>query len=244
MCGRYSLSTPIQTLATTLSAAVDPRLEPQPPRYNVAPTNVMPVLRVVEHRRWLVPARWGLVPHWAHDLGVGSSMINARSETLFEKAAFRDSLPRRRCLVVVDGVYEWQLRGTKKVPMRVAYGDGRPFTLAGLWARWRGAGVDVESFTIVTMTAIDELRPLHERMPVIVDDGDRDAWLDPDCADVDLVRFASPRPRPELTVTEVSSRVGNVRNDDAGVLQPDIEPPSQATAARRRRRTAAQGTLI
>jgi putative SOS response-associated peptidase YedK len=244
VCGRYSLSTPIQALATTLSAAIDPRLASQPPRYNVAPTNIMPVLRVVDGRRWLMPARWGLVPHWAHDPGIGSSMINARSETLCEKAAFRDSLPRRRCLIVVDGVYEWQVRGTKKVPMRIALDDARPFTLAGLWARWRGADVELETFTIVTMAAIDALRPLHDRMPLIIDDKDRDDWLDPDRADVDLVHLTSPRPRPELTLTEVSTRVGNVRNDDAAVLQRDVEAPSPPATTRRRRRSALQGTLI
>lgn len=229
MCGRYKLTATVQELAALLEAGIDPRLEKQPRRFNVAPTDVMPVVRVIDGRRWLMPARWGLVPFWAHDLKIGSTMINARSETLFEKPAFRESLQKRRCLVVVDGFYEWQQRGGRRVPQLIAFDDGRSFTLAGLWARWRGEPGEVETFTIVTTAANEALRAVHDRMPVLVDERDREEWLDPDNATVDLERIASPRPWPGVTLTPVSSRVGNVRNDDAELLLPDAEGTATTT---------------
>ena len=231
MCGRYKLTATVQELSALLEAGVDPRLEKQPPRFNVAPTDVMPLVRVVDGRRWLLPARWGLVPFWARDLKIGSTMINARSETLFEKPAFRESLQKRRCLVVVDGFYEWQKHGTRKVPQLIAFNDGRPFTLAGLWACWRGEPGEVETFTIVTTTANDALRGVHDRMPVLVDEGDREEWLDPENATVDLERLASPRPWPGITLTPVSARIGNVRHDDAGLLEPDVTTATKTTLA-------------
>ncbi len=212
-----------------LEAGIDPRLEKLPRRYNVAPTDVMPIVRVVDGQRWLMPSRWGLVPFWAHDLKIGSTMINARSETLFEKPAFRESLQKRRCLVVVDGFYEWRQQGGRKVPQLIAFDDGRPFTLAGLWARWRGAPGEVETFTIVTTAANEALRAVHDRMPVLVDERDREEWLDPDNATVDLERLASPRPWPGVTLTPVSSRVGNVKNDDAELLVADAAPATETT---------------
>jgi putative SOS response-associated peptidase YedK len=238
MCGRYKLTATVQELAAMLQAGVDPRLEKQPRRYNVAPTDVMPIVRVVDGRRLLMPARWGLVPFWAHDLKIGSTMINARSETLFEKPAFRESLQKRRCLVVVDGFYEWQQQGSRKVPQLIAFDDGRPFTLAGLWARWKGAPGEVETFTIVTTAANDTLRAVHDRMPVLVDERDREEWLDPENGAVDLERLASPRAWPGVTMSPVSSRVGNVRHDDADLLAPDA-PTTAAEATPTKKKRAA-----
>jgi putative SOS response-associated peptidase YedK len=234
MCGRYKLTASVQELAAMLEAGIDPRLEKLPRRYNVAPTDVMPIVRVVDGRRLLMPARWGLVPFWAKDLKIGSSMINARSETLFEKPAFRESLQKRRCLVVVDGFYEWAPLGGRKVPRLIAFDDGRPFTLAGLWARWKGEPGEVETFTIVTTAANEVLSRVHDRMPVLIEDRDREEWLDPDNATVDLERLATPRPWPGVGLRAVSSRLGNVRHDDASLLVPDAEAaPVRATRAKK-----------
>jgi putative SOS response-associated peptidase YedK len=238
MCGRYKLTTTVQELAAMLDAGVDPRLEKQPRRFNVAPTDVMPIVRVVDGRRWILPARWGLVPLWARDLKIGSTMINARSETLFQKPAFRESLRNRRCLVVVDGFYEWQQQGGRRVPQLIAFEDGRPFTLAGLWARWKGEPGEVETFTIVTTSANDALRAVHDRMPVLVDERDREEWLDPDNATVDLERLAAPRPWPGVTLRAVSSRVGNVRHDDADLLEADAPTAAAAPTSTKKRQAA------
>lgn len=228
MCGRYKLTATMQELAAMLHAGIDPRLDKLPRRYNVAPTNMMPIVRVVDGARLLLPARWGLVPFWARDLKIGSTMINARSETLFEKPAFRESLQKRRCLVVVDGFYEWAADGSRKAPRLIAFDDGRPFTLAGLWSCWQGEPGEVETFTIVTTAANETLARVHDRMPVLVDDRDREEWLDPDHATVDLERLSAPRPWPGVTLRAVSSRVGNVRNDDPALLEQDPPPPTAA----------------
>ncbi len=249
MCGRYKLTTTVAELAAQFGAELDPRLESQRPRYNVAPTDVMPVLRMVDGHRLLQPLRWGLVPFWARDLRIGSTMINARSETLFEKPAFRDALHKRRCLVVVDGVYEWQTTGGTKTPQLIGFGDGRPFTLAGLWARWKGEPGEIESFTIVTTEANDALRGLHDRMPVLIDERDREEWLDPDNATVDLERLSGARAWPGVTVRAVSRRLGNVKNDDEALLSEDpatgvddVADDGEASATTKKARKKATAT--
>jgi putative SOS response-associated peptidase YedK len=223
MCGRYKLTTSMSELSRAFDAVLDPALSAQPPRYNTAPTDLMPVVRVIDGRRQLQALRWGLVPFWARDLKIGSTMINARSETLFEKPAFRDALQKRRCLVVLDGFYEWKGVGRQKIPQLITLDGGAPFSIAGLWARWKGELGEVQSFTIVTTAANQALREVHDRMPVLIDERDRDEWLDPTNDVVDLERLASPRPWPGLQIRAVSRRVGNVKNDDAGVLDADVD---------------------
>jgi putative SOS response-associated peptidase YedK len=239
MCGRYRLTTTTLELARRLSSFFDDALLQAAPRFNVAPTDVMPVLRLVDDARWLLPHRWGLVPHWAKDLAIGSSLVNARAETVFEKPAFKESLKKRRCLVVVDGVYEWQILSAKqKRPHLITFNDGQPVTLAGLWSMWRGGLVPVQTFTILTTAANDQLRTLHDRMPIVVDEDERDTWLDPTREVIDLQHFARQRELPGLRVRAVSSRLGNVRNDDATLDVPDEEPSVVAGRSAKKKKQA------
>ncbi len=147
-------------------------------KYDVAPTQE--VLTVVggENRR-AGYMRWGLIPHWAKNASIGSRMINARAETVAEKPAFRDALRRRRCLVLADGFYEWQRTGAVRRPMRVVMRSGEPFAFAGLWSVWRDPdGNAISSCAIITTTANDLLRPIHDRMPVILPRDMEGFWLD------------------------------------------------------------------
>ena len=237
MCGRYRLTSTAAELGRQFQTHVHEELLHTRPRFNVAPTDVMPIIRVVDDERWLLPYRWGLIPPWAKDPKIGSMMINARAETAFEKPAFKDALLHRRCLVVVDGVYEWQAGGTKKVPHLITFDDDTPVTLGGLWSSWKHDGTSIHTFTILTTAANEQLRALHDRMPILIDEEDRDAWLDPGRDVIDLARFARQRELPNVRYRAVSSRLGNVRNDDESLLiadaeLPDFDAAQSATAPR------------
>jgi putative SOS response-associated peptidase YedK len=237
MCGRYKVSTKApQILAAFHVAETAPAFEMKE-RYNVAPTDAVPVVRMHEDKRALMPMRWGLIPFWAKDMSIGARMLNARAETLFEKPAFRESLEKRRCLVVSDGFYEWQKLDTgkkkpDKQPWLFTYDDGHVFAYAGLWAKWKGPHGTVESCSIITGPPNDLVAPFHDRMPVIFDparDGERiAAWLDPARKEVDIVALTTPRDLPGFVRYPVDKRVGNVKNDDPTCAAP---MPAAAGAA-------------
>lgn len=168
MCGRYSITTPVEGMRRVFGFPERPNLEP---RYNLAPTQSAPIVRLGEDgRRHLASLRWGLIPSWAKEAAIGSKLINARSETLAEKPSFRGPLKSRRCLVPADGFYEWLKTDAGKQPYRIALADGGVFAFAGLWDRWALPGQDaVESFTIITTAANELLSPIHDRMPVMLD---------------------------------------------------------------------------
>jgi putative SOS response-associated peptidase YedK len=229
MCGRYKQTTKAAELGAIFSAVVDAafvegdaRLDR--PRFNAAPTDRLPIVRVHDAHRALRPARWGLIPVWAKDEKIGSNLLNARSETVFEKPAFKDALHKRRCLVPMDGFYEWKTDGKLKQPYLFSFDDQRPFVLAGLWSTWKGPTGPVESFAVLTTAANELVGTLHDRMPVILDKNDYDEWLDPARAEVDLDRLCASRAWPGLTMRPVSRRLGNVRFDDAALLLPDDVP--------------------
>ena len=178
MCGRFNLTTPTDSLRALFGFDEMPNL---PPRYNIAPTQDVAVVRLAgaERRPAFALLRWGLIPAWAKDVSIGSRMINARAETVAEKPAFRNAFRRRRCLIPADGFYEWEKRpdGAKQ-PWRITLESGAPFAFAGLWEHWSGAdGSEAESCTIVTTAAADSIARIHERMPVILDRADFPAWL-------------------------------------------------------------------
>jgi putative SOS response-associated peptidase YedK len=195
MCGRFKLV----TLDEEAAAEFGVPFVPPNPRYNIAPTQSSPVVRVAATggREW-ADLRWGLVPSWAKDLSIGSRMINARSETAAQRPAFRDALRRRRCLVPADGFYEWSaVEGGRRQPYLIRRVDRRPFAFAGLWERWsppdavsaRGELAEfVESFTILTTIPNAMIARLHDRMPVILPRSAFDAWLDPDLRDAEALR--------------------------------------------------------
>lgn len=172
MCGRFNLTVEARELAEAFRLQELPRLEP---RYNIAPTQPVPVVRERAGGRELVELRWGLVPPWADDVKIGNRLINARVESAPSRPAFRDAFLHRRCVVPATGFYEWTGTGKAKQPWLVRRRDGRPFAMAGLWERWRG----MESFTILTTDSAGPVVPLHERMPVVLPAEAIDPWLDP-----------------------------------------------------------------
>ena len=183
------------------------------PRYNVAPTQpVLAVLGNGERRGEML--RWGLVPSWAKNPGIGSRLINARAETVAEKPAFRQSLRSRRCLVLADGFYEWKHVTGKRVPMRIVLKTGEAFAFAGLWDDWRSPSRDmIRSCTIITTTANTLLAPIHDRMPVILDRDSESAWLDPTAGLASLTRMLVPHRPEDMDAYPVSTVVNSPRYD-------------------------------
>jgi putative SOS response-associated peptidase YedK len=214
MCGRSSLAPDEATLAEHLaSVGVHEKVEWRP-RWNIAPTQEQLVVSVRDGARVAAATRWGLVPSWAKDVEIGNGLINCRSETITEKAAFRDAFRRRRALVVVDGFYAWRVNGDgSKSPMRVQRRDGAPFTFAGLWETRTRGGEPLTTCTIVTTTPNALVEPIHHRMPVILDDAARDAWLAPETSVDDLVDLFAPRDDDAFEAYEVSAMVNSPRND-------------------------------
>ena len=219
MCGRYSLIADLGELARRFEFDGDWLAFES--AYNIAPTQ--DVLTVVggETRRGGF-MRWGLVPWWAKDLSISSRMINARAETVAERPAFRDALRRRRCLVLADGFYEWQRTGASKRPMRVVMRTGEPFAFAGLWSTWKGPdGNRIASCAIITTTTNDLLRPIHDRMPVILPKHMEEFWLDPAVDDPDMLASAlTPYPDDAMEAYEVSDIVNSSANDGPEVIAP------------------------
>jgi putative SOS response-associated peptidase YedK len=181
MCGRITFRASGQVVVD-LFQLIEAQAPALTPRYNVAPTQPLLAVREAANGtgRGFVTLRWGLIPHWADDPKIGYRLINARAETVATKPSFRSAFRSRRCLVPADGYYEWQKLGKAKQPFYFHRKDDRPFAFAGLWERWESQeGELVESCTILTTTANEVARPVHDRMPVIVDPPDFGLWLDP-----------------------------------------------------------------
>jgi putative SOS response-associated peptidase YedK len=217
MCGRFSLFTPAPDLARLFDLAGFPELAP---RYNIAPTQPVAAVRAGEAGRELVRLRWGLVPPWSRD--TRQAPINARSETAASKPTFRAALKRRRCLVPASAFYEWSAAGGRsKQPYCFRPRDERPFAFAGLWERWEGPDGPVESCAILTTEANDLVRPVHDRMPVIVPQLHWAAWLDRDAQDAAaLVPLLRPYPADAMRTYPVGQLVSNPRNDVPECLAP------------------------
>jgi len=218
MCGRYSQTVSIEKLKERFRAK-SPKL-PLKPRYNLAPSQNAPIVvrpKDGSGENLMVMMKWGLVPSWAKDPAIGHKMINARAETVAAKPSFRHAFRRKRCLVPADGFYEWRrLEGKKgKVPMRIQLKTGEPFAFAGLWERWeKGEGAALDTFTIITTMANALLKPVHDRMPVIVPPQTEEAWLDPDCDNpTKLGELLRPYDSDLMQIHEVSKLVNSPAND-------------------------------
>lgn len=226
MCGRYTLTSPSEDLALLFDIAE--QLPLIPPRYNLAPTQEAAVVRVTapgEPRR-LDFLRWGLIPYWAKEASIGNRMINARSEGVAEKPAYKHSFKKKRCLIPTDGFYEWKKEGKAKQPFLIRRQDHKPFAFAGLWSTWRDPekGVPVETFTILTTDANDFIRPLHDRMPVILQKEDFDLWLDPRIEDAErLQALLHPAPNDILETFPVSKLVNSPANELPNCIEPLVE---------------------
>lgn len=220
MCGRFTLAATVEEIAAEFGVS-DVLVEHQP-RYNIAPTQE--VLVVVKNgERRLEQFRWGLVPHWTKELNSRSSRINARAETVVEKPIYRVPFAKRRCLVVADGFYEWQKVGDRKVPMYIRLKSGRPFGFAGLWDIWVSpdGGEPLKSCTIITTTPNELLKPIHDRMPVILPHDAIDDWLAIEGSKPDeLLSLLKPYPDAEMEAYAVSRYVNSPANDSPQCIQP------------------------
>lgn len=212
MCGRFTLRARLNVVIRELNLFGDLDWEP---RYNIAPTQPVPIVRRdATGRRAVALARWGLVPSWSKDAKPSAALINARGETVAEKPAFRSAFRKRRCLVLADGYYEWRSVGKKKQPYFIRRADDAPFGFAGLWESRLGEdGTTLESCTIITTESNEATRPVHDRMPVILDVGEWDSWLAPAADPAGLQSFLRPYPSEVMAVDPVSPVVNNARND-------------------------------
>ena len=223
MCGRSSLTKNEKELekrfnATFYSEELE-RYNPLP-NYNVAPTHMMPVI-TNEDPSHINIFKWGLIPFWAKDPKIGSSMINARIETIKEKDTYKNTLQNRRCLVALDGFYEWKTEGKNKFPFRIQTTDQEIFSCAGMWESWKDQqGLLIHSFTIITMTANRFVSNIHDRMPAILLPENEKYWLDHEVNLSNIEEILIPYPSENMKMFPVSQSINNVRNNDITLIYP------------------------
>ena len=220
MCGRFSLSATPDDLMELFLLAEAPEFRP---RYNITPSQPVATVRVKEGGagRMFTPLRWGLIPHWAKEASIGAKMINARAETAAEKPSFRTAFRRRRCLIAADGYYEWKKEGERKQPYHIRFDHGGPFAFAGLWERWEGPEGPLETCAILTTACNELLRPVHHRMPVILQPEDFEPWLDPELQERERLQpLLRPHSGKGMTFYPVSTHVNRPANDDAQCVTP------------------------
>lgn len=224
MCGRFTLTYPeIESLAEALGLAVDEIERPTEyrPRWNVAPTDPHYILRTKGEDLQLLRAKWGLVNSWAHDAKGAARAINARAETIATRPAFRDAYANRRCIVPVDGFYEWRRSEKGKEPHWFHRPGGGPLLLAGLYESWQPRPGEWErTFTIVTTSANELVGTLHDRMPVLLDLDSASRWMFATTPRGSLDALLVPAPQSSLEMTAVSTLVNSVKNDDPSLLLP------------------------
>lgn len=226
MCGRARLSSDVSEIKIAF------RIPPERPTpnfaasWNVAPTDPLPVVRydAKEHQRSLDVMRWGLIPFWAKDIKIGYSTFNARAEEIDTKPAFREAFRQRRCLVPLDNFYEWKKTPAGKQPYAVGLKGGRLMAMAGLWETWRSPeGERIRSFTIATTTPNALCAELHDRMPVVLQPDVWPIWLGEELADpARLKALLVPYPGDDMIAWPVSTRVGNVKNNDPSLIEPIV----------------------
>jgi putative SOS response-associated peptidase YedK len=222
MCGRYAITTAPEAIRALFGYPEQPNF---PARYNVAPTQPVPIVRLAEGQRSFTLVRWGLIPAWVKDPRSFSLLINARGESVLDKPAFRNAMRRRRCLFPADGFYEWRQEGKAKRPFFIRPKSGTPVAFAGLWETWTGPnGEEMDTAAIVTTTANRALRHIHDRMPVIVAQAAFDFWLDGNNVDAETAAaLIAPAPDDLLETYEISSAVNSAANDSAELIAP-VEP--------------------
>jgi putative SOS response-associated peptidase YedK len=232
MCGRYVITSPPAAIRALFGYPEQPNF---PPRYNVAPTQPIPIVRLNESRRQFALVRWGLIPAWVKDPKGFSLLINARAESALDKPAFRNAMRRRRCLIPADGFYEWRESGGGKQAYFVRRRDRAPYAFAGLYETWTGPnGEELDTAAIVTTNANRALSVIHDRMPVILPEQAFDLWLD--CAKVDAETATAllvPARNDLLEAYQVSPAVNRVANNTAALIAPYVEQTNEPAAAPR-----------
>jgi putative SOS response-associated peptidase YedK len=224
MCGRVRLSSDVSEIKIAFGIASERPMPNFAPTWNGAPTDQLPIVRLDAKagERSLDLSRWGLVPFWAKDIKVGFANINAKAEGIETRPAFREAFQRRRCIVPVDNFYEWQKTATGKQPYAIGLADHGVMALAGLWENWRSpSGEWVRSFAIVTCPPNALCAELHNRMPVILAPDAWPVWLGEEPADPpELKALLASYPAEKMVAWRVSSRVGNVKNNDPSLIEP------------------------
>ena len=218
MCGRYAVTSAPEAIRALFRYPEQPNF---PPRYNVAPTQPIAIVRLADGKRQFALVRWGLLPSWVKDPRDFSLLFNARGESLLDKPAFSAAVKRRRCLVPADGFYEWKAGTVRNQPYFVRAKSGGPIAFAGLWETWMGPnGEEIETAAIVTTRANRAIAGIHERMPVIVPPDAFDLWLD--CANVHAetaMTLVAPAPDALLEAYEVSTAVNRAANDNPKLVE-------------------------
>ena len=238
MCGRFVITSPPAAIRLAFGYAEQPNF---PPRHNIAPTQPVPVVILEHGERHFRLMRWGLIPSWVRDPRKVTLMINARSETVEHKPAFKNAMRRRRCLIPADGYYEWQVVAGRKRPLFIYRRDGSLFGLAGLAETWIGPnGEELDTVAVVTAPASRDLAVLHPRVPVTIRPDDFARWLD--CSEDDAAPVTALLKGPhvgEFAWHEVSTRVNHADNDDAQLLLPITDEQRAAEEASKPARKAA-----
>ena len=234
MCGRFSITMRPEAMRAFFGFIDEPDF---PPRYNIAPSQPVPIVVREQGRRRFLLVRWGLVPSWAKELPQ-SLLINARAETIAEKPSFRGAFRHHRALMPADGFYEWQAGGPKntkmgpKQPFYIRRRDRKPFAMAAVWDIWMpSGGSELDSCAIVTAEANETLKPVHHRMPVILDEKDWDLWLDPAATERELLALLRPAPEDLMEAIPVSTRINSAANDGPALQEPalvEAEPEKPA----------------
>jgi len=256
MCGRYTIVASPETMRALFGYEEQPNF---PPRYNVAPTQPIAIVRLTDGERHFALVRWGLLPSWVKDPKAFSLLINARGESVAEKPAFRAAMKRRRCLIPADGFYEWKPLGVHKQPYFIRQKSGAPFAFAGLWETWTGPnGEELETAAIVTTKANKTLARIHDRMPVVVPPDAFDLWLD--TVNVDSTTASAliaPAQDDLFEAFTVSADVNRVANDNPKLVKPAAEfaegsrvpklapkPTTERAPAKHVKKDSGQGTLF
>jgi len=248
MCGRYTVTSAPAALRALFGYAEQPNF---PPRYNVAPTQPIAIIRLADGKRQFALVRWGLLPSWVKDPKTFTLLINARGESVVDKPAFRAAMKRRRCLIPADGFYEWQATGGRKRPFYVHAKSGAPLAFAGLWETWTGPnGEELDTAAIVTTRANKALEPIHDRMPVIVAPEAFELWLNSDKVDAETAAaLIAPAPEDLLEAYEISPAVNRTANDNAKLIEPadtSAAPaaPPRAIKRAKPKKDSGQGALF
>ncbi len=218
MCGRYTLTKAGKTIQSHF-AFMNVKV-PHKERYNIAPTQTVPVIRLQEGKRELSLMRWGLVPSWAKDEKFGSRMINARAETIQEKPSFKASFKTKRCLIPADGFIEWEQTEEGKQPHYITLQNQELFAFAGIWSEWKNNEGLLSTFSIITTDCNSLVEPIHPRMPVILSPENYNAWLDASQEANALQSLLTPFPSEQMGQIEVSREINSAKNDRAECLRP------------------------
>lgn len=230
MCGRSSLSKTEKEIEKRFNATFysDELVQYNPlPNYNVAPSHRHPIITNQDPEK-IHLYKWGLVPHWAKDEKIGYKMINARIETVLEKNSFKKAVESRRCLVPMDGFYEWKRNGKEKIPYHITTTNVEIFSAAGLWEKWisHNTGEELYSFTVITQGPNELMKGIHDRMPAILLPEQESLWLDMSISPKEALQIIEPYPSEYMHAKRVSQKVGNVRNNDASLIEEVVDDPS------------------